>query len=80
VPVATARAIACGLPRLPSRSVLVVGDTPHDVACARAAGARSVAVATGSYTIEQLRETGADHVFTDLSDTRAFVRLLEDRC
>jgi phosphoglycolate phosphatase len=37
--------------------VYVIGDTPHDVACGRAIGARVIAVATGGYTIDQLRPT-----------------------
>ncbi|HXG56591.1 MAG TPA: haloacid dehalogenase-like hydrolase [Vicinamibacterales bacterium] len=76
VPFAVARARACGLPDLAASSVIVVGDTPHDVACAKAAGAVPVAVATGGYTVEQLRESGADTVFEDLSDTAAFLQLL----
>jgi phosphoglycolate phosphatase-like HAD superfamily hydrolase len=56
--------------------VLVVGDTPHDVACAHAVGAVAVAVATGGYSVDRLRETGADYVFRDLSDTEAFLKLL----
>jgi len=54
----------------------VIGDTPNDVECARAAGAVAVAVATGSYSVDELRETGADVVFTDLSETEAFLKLL----
>ena len=76
VPFAVARARACGLPDLPASSVIVVGDTPHDVACAKAAGAVPVAVATGGYTVDQLRESGADIVFEDLRDTAAFLRIL----
>jgi phosphoglycolate phosphatase-like HAD superfamily hydrolase len=49
-------------------ATVVIGDTPHDVAVAKAGGARSIAVATGSHTVEQLRATGADYVFDDLSD------------
>lgn len=56
--------------------VIVVGDTPLDVACAHAAGALAVAVATGGYTVEQLRETGAEAVFEDLRDADAFLKLL----
>jgi phosphoglycolate phosphatase len=37
--------------------VYVIGDTAHDVACGKAIGARVVAVATGGYTLEQLRAT-----------------------
>ncbi|UCC72251.1 MAG: haloacid dehalogenase-like hydrolase [Gemmatimonadota bacterium] len=50
---------------------VVVGDTPEDVACARAVEAYAVAVATGRHSVEQLEETGADAVFEDFSDTGA---------
>jgi phosphoglycolate phosphatase-like HAD superfamily hydrolase len=46
----------------------VIGDTPLDVQCARAIGARSVAVATGVHTVEQLSTAKPDLVFADLSD------------
>ena len=74
--VAMARALACGAPRVHSRDVLVVGDTVLDVACAKAAGARSVAVATGPSGVDALQAAGADVVVEDLSDTAAFLRLL----
>ena len=77
VPFAVRRARTCGLPEIDASDVLVVGDTPHDVACAHAARAVAVAVATGGHTVDQLRETGAEAVFRDLSDTAAFVKLLE---
>ena len=76
VPFALDRARVCGLPDLDARHILVVGDTPHDIACAHAAGAVGVGVATGGYTAEQLRESGADVVFGDLSDAGAFLGLL----
>ncbi len=77
VPFALRRAETCGLPAIPSSDVLVVGDTPHDVACALAAGAVPVGVATGSTSVDELRQSGADIVFRDLSDTQAFLTLLE---
>jgi phosphoglycolate phosphatase-like HAD superfamily hydrolase len=43
-------------------AIMVVGDTPRDVAAARAVGAVSVCVATGEYSVEQLQQAGADHV------------------
>jgi phosphoglycolate phosphatase len=49
----------------PSR-VLVIGDTPRDVEAGRAAGAVTVAVATGKYTVAQLTEIGADVVLPTL--------------
>jgi phosphoglycolate phosphatase len=76
VPFAVRRAEACGLPLIAQHDVLVVGDTPADVACPRAGRAVAVAVATGSSSVDELRATGAEHVFEDLSDTAAFLRLL----
>ena len=46
--------------------MLVVGDTPRDVEAGRAAGAVTVAVATGKYSVEQLAKTGADFVLRTL--------------
>lgn len=51
------------------REVVVIGDTPHDVACARANGCRSLAVGTGSFTLDALRACGADWAVNDLSET-----------
>lgn len=51
------------------REVVVIGDTPHDVACARSNGCRSLAVGTGSFSLEDLTAYGADWAVTDLSDT-----------
>jgi phosphoglycolate phosphatase len=76
VPVAIQRAREAGIADVEPSRVIVIGDTPNDVECARAAGARAVAVATGSYTVDQLRETGPEVVFKDLSDTAAFLQLL----
>jgi len=55
----------------------VVGDTPSDVECALVAGATPVAVATGGFSVQDLRKSGAEIVFEDLSDTKAFLELLE---
>lgn len=56
--------------------IYIIGDTPHDVACARAIGAKAIAVATGSFSVEQLRACGADAVFTDLGHPEKFFELL----
>ncbi len=55
----------CGHPMDPS-SVLVVGDTPRDVEAAHAVDAVAVGVATGKYTMDDLRAAGADHVLPTL--------------
>lgn len=74
--VALQRAHACGAAQVDARDVIVIGDTVHDVACAKAAGARSVAVATGPCDVDTLRKSGADVVVRDLTDTEAFFRML----
>jgi phosphoglycolate phosphatase-like HAD superfamily hydrolase len=76
VPFAVERARRDGLPDIAADRVLVVGDTPHDVACARAAGAIPIGVATGGYSVDDLRRSGADIVFDDLSDIDAFCALV----
>jgi phosphoglycolate phosphatase-like HAD superfamily hydrolase len=77
VPFALDRARACGLDAIAPEDVFVVGDTPHDVACARAVGAVPVGVATGSFSVADLRGSGADIVFPDLGDAAAFMRVID---
>ena len=76
VPFAVDRARGLGMGDFDYADVVVIGDTPSDVACARAVGAVPVAVATGTYSIDALRETGATIVLDDLSDTDGFVRMI----
>ncbi len=56
--------------------ILVIGDTPHDVASALDNGVMAIAVATGKHTAEELRDSGAHAVFPDFGDWRATVRVL----
>lgn len=57
--------------------VVVVGDTPHDVACARANKVHSVCVATGPFNVETLRLAGAMLVFPDFTWTQAVVLAID---
>jgi phosphoglycolate phosphatase len=50
------------------RTVVVIGDTPRDVACGKHVGARTVAVATGRFDVTALEGVGADHVLKDMTD------------
>lgn len=57
--------------RFEGKSVVIVGDTPLDIACGEHLGVRTIAVATGSYGAEELAACGPDHVFESLDDTEA---------
>ena len=61
----------------PPERIYIIGDTPHDVACARAIGAKAIAVATGSFSVAELEDCGADAVFTDLGHPERFFQLLD---
>ena len=76
VPIAKSRAETYDIPPEAIERVIVIGDTPHDIECARVAGARSIAVATGGYSMEQLKAAGADDVLQDLADTQRVMALL----
>jgi len=56
--------------------VVVIGDTPADIQCARPHGATAVAVAAAHYTVEQLREHQPDHLFQDLSRLDEVIKIL----
>jgi phosphoglycolate phosphatase-like HAD superfamily hydrolase len=57
--------------KLKPEEVLVVGDTPRDVECGRAIGARVLAVATGGASLEELQAQAPDWVVPDLTRIRA---------
>jgi phosphoglycolate phosphatase len=57
---------------LGSNDIFVIGDTPRDVDAGRDAGFRTVGVATGQYTVEELRQCGADIVIPDFREGRDY--------
>ena len=62
---------------VPPDCCIVVGDTEHDIACARAAGARAVAVATGGTSREALAAQAPDLLLTDFSETGELWRWID---
>lgn len=61
---------------LDALETIVIGDTPRDVACAKANGCLAVAVATGNYDIDLLRATEADLVLPDFTDSAPLWQML----
>ena len=76
VPVALERLAALRGVHLTPSQAWVVGDTPRDYEAARAAGAHSVLVATGRFSVPELEQLGADAVLADLTCTDTVVKLL----
>ena len=54
----------------------VIGDTPRDIACGKALGARTVAVATGRWSHTELAKYQPDVLIDDLSDAEAIIDTL----
>jgi phosphoglycolate phosphatase len=73
---AQARALEMHGEEFPSENIYVLGDTPKDIACGKAFGAKTVAIATGNYSAEELRPHDPDFLFDDLSDTQAVIAAL----
>jgi phosphoglycolate phosphatase-like HAD superfamily hydrolase len=56
---------------------IAVGDTPHDVDGAHAAGIACVGVGSHKFTVDQLREAGADYVIASLTEGLPGLRISE---
>lgn len=63
---------------IPGAAMVVIGDTPADIECGRAIGARAVAVATGRYSVQELESHSPLAVFPTLADTDAVVQVILD--
>jgi phosphoglycolate phosphatase-like HAD superfamily hydrolase len=60
-------------------AVYVIGDTPRDIHCAQPHGAVAIAVATGEYSVEELRAERPDFLFEDLSEVEKVVEIFRAR-
>jgi phosphoglycolate phosphatase-like HAD superfamily hydrolase len=76
-PVAVERAAQLTGRRFRGKEIVIIGDTPNDIHCGRALGVKSIGVATGRYSPQQLAEHGADHVFADFSDVDAVLHAVD---
>jgi phosphoglycolate phosphatase-like HAD superfamily hydrolase len=63
---------------IPGDHIFVIGDTPADIECGQAIGARAIAVATGRYTPEELARHHPYALFSSLADTQAVLRVIDD--
>jgi phosphoglycolate phosphatase len=58
-------------------NTFIIGDTPHDIECGKVIGARTIAVATGRYTVAELVAHQPTAAFENFADTSAFLRVLD---
>ena len=61
---------------VPGERIVIIGDTPADIHCARPVGARAIGVATGRYRVEELASHAPHAVFPDLRDTDAVLEAI----
>jgi phosphoglycolate phosphatase-like HAD superfamily hydrolase len=76
-----AAALAAGRIHLngtPHRELVVIGDTPNDIRCARSIGARCVAVPTGNTSIDALRSAEPDVLVETLEDSAPILKLFDE--
>ena len=59
-----------------AKEIDVIGDTPRDIACGRAIGARTIAVATGTWSREKLAQHNPDYLIDDFSDVDRLIDTL----
>ena len=76
VPVARLRARQFCVTYIAPERTFVIGDTPRDIECAKAHDVKAVAVATGNYSMDDLRAHQPDLCFADLGDQRAVLEAL----
>ena len=58
-------------------NIFVIGDTPHDIECGKAIGAKTIGVATGNFSVATLQQHQPTAVFADFSDPVEFLRVID---
>ena len=59
-----------------SEEVFVIGDTPRDIECAKVSGVKAIGVATGRWSMTELKKAGADFVFKNLKDKKKILKII----
>lgn len=79
VPVARQRANEAGHPPVAAERIVIIGDTPADIDCAKAHGARAIGVTTGPFDRAALTAAGADLVVESLENQDDLLSLIGQR-
>jgi phosphoglycolate phosphatase-like HAD superfamily hydrolase len=60
------------------KDIVIIGDTPNDVKCGKPLGARTIAVASSNYSLDELKAENPDYAFTDLTDKTSVLSAVLD--
>jgi phosphoglycolate phosphatase-like HAD superfamily hydrolase len=63
---------------LNKENIFIIGDTRFDVECGKEIGVKTIAVATGTYTLEDLRKYNPDYIFKDFSDIDKIIKIIDE--
>jgi phosphoglycolate phosphatase-like HAD superfamily hydrolase len=66
----------CG--NLDNEKIFLIGDTPRDIVGGQKVGVRTIGVATGDFSVEDLAKAGADFVVSDLKDSGRLLKIILD--
>lgn len=64
--------------KIKKSNVIIVGDTIHDIRCAKESCVKCLAVATGTYSYGQLNEKNPDYIFEDLKDSKKIIEVIKN--
>ena len=72
-PIAVEKAYQLTGKRFSDQEIIIIGDTEHDIVCARVLNAKSIAVATGTYSAEELQKHNPHILYENLSQTEIVI-------
>ena len=72
-PIAVEKAYQLTGKRFSDQEIIIIGDTEHDIVCARVLNAKSIAVATGTYSAEELQKYNPHILYENLSQTEIVI-------
>ncbi len=78
VPIARKKAEQILGKEIDPEDIIVIGDTPKDVSCAKAGGAKFIGVSTGHFSKEELESSGANIILPDFSDTEHVMKTIKE--
>jgi phosphoglycolate phosphatase-like HAD superfamily hydrolase len=60
------------------KDIYIIGDTKHDILSAKKAGVKSIAVASGYFSVEELKKENPDYIFKDLKNTSNILKVIRN--